>query len=298
MSEQYLILKFNNARLFKSTYTKDRKPTDIGYAERSKNNQVFIKPITAYQVSNVLHVLFNERPVPSMREVFWSINPKYFEMAQNSYLKIDSVIDDKTGEYLQELSTIQKSMDNSWLPKPLINWTVCRNYMGSHFEWLISDINALLNIDAQKLEFQDMCNQLRNVDYSDLRKKVIDVQRKAFMDYIDNTKDGIKLNGNGLYGEKAGPSSVSGMVCAKNRSAITIINGIDYCFNLSGEIVIPIDESDVPNIYKNSCTILYGGDLWIDDLVDYTSSFDDYERVGDISTEKITLIKKVNENKN
>ena len=76
---KYLELSFQNAGLIIS---------DNG---RNVSNR-FVEPITIFQVSNVIHRLFGERPVPTFRQSNIPIIGYLFHKAAESYLKIDNNI--------------------------------------------------------------------------------------------------------------------------------------------------------------------------------------------------------------
>ena len=83
MNNKYIKLSFRDAKLFpKNIKTKDFT-SDLSVASknrlvlsRSKRcegvNNNFKEPITVHQISNMLHTLIGERPVPSFRKVFYN----------------------------------------------------------------------------------------------------------------------------------------------------------------------------------------------------------------------------------
>jgi len=110
---KYLILEFDNAKLFPKDETSNNKDKviennliikngviSVTKAKRTNRNEMlnFVEPITVNQISNALHVFFGERPVPSFRNVFYSKVDKIYEMAMNSYLNISSLKINKSKE--------------------------------------------------------------------------------------------------------------------------------------------------------------------------------------------------------
>lgn len=85
---KYLELSFENAGLIVS---------DNG---RNVSNR-FVEPITIFQVSNVIHKLFGERPVPTFRQSNIPIIGYLYNKASESYLKIDNILD-QNGNFIKE----------------------------------------------------------------------------------------------------------------------------------------------------------------------------------------------------
>jgi hypothetical protein len=83
------------------------------------------------------------------------------------------------------------------------------------------------------------------------------------------------------------------------RTQLTIIKGIDTKINLSGSIIVPVNDEDIEKI-KNSkgcATLLDGGAVFIKGLKNNVS-VEGYTKVGDISMEKRQLPIKKEKNEN
>ena len=80
---KYLRLKYKDARLFptKRGTGKNGKVYELGKSPVNRKGLVWEEPITPYQVSNVIHVLFGERPVSSIKKTFYPKIDKYVEKA-------------------------------------------------------------------------------------------------------------------------------------------------------------------------------------------------------------------------
>lgn len=128
---------------------------DIKPIKRADNCKVFIEPITSQQISNMLHCLFGERPVPMNRKVFYEQDPEFVKMANESYLKIYtpsklSKFGDKI--YPVEMIHLKKSQWNAWDKTCLLSWERIRRYLGNDetFETVITLMSCVLNRDCLK----------------------------------------------------------------------------------------------------------------------------------------------------
>jgi len=89
--KEFMVLKFKDAVLFRNHKdTKDKLflgNKDAG--EIRKGLPQFESYLTHHQISNVLHVLFNERPVPFFGACVYQKQDRLIEKAKNSFLKIE-----------------------------------------------------------------------------------------------------------------------------------------------------------------------------------------------------------------
>ena len=127
---KYLVLRFENAGMF----TTNRNTKD--YVFKSRKNGIhkrvdvqnfnFQEPITIYQISNLIHVLFGERPVPTFRDVFYKPVDYYFNKAGESFIKIDNYKkynkNKDIHEYTNEIVQTKKALWNSYSKIVDINW--------------------------------------------------------------------------------------------------------------------------------------------------------------------------------
>ena len=108
----YLKLKFKNSKLFISRNAKDYTFDIYGVYNKRENNLVLGDSIHTNHVSNLIHVLFGQRPVPSLRPSIYSKSAKLYDLALNIYLKIDNymIINKKnnTIEYIKETTQTKK----------------------------------------------------------------------------------------------------------------------------------------------------------------------------------------------
>lgn len=295
--DKILLLKFSNARLFrkfnrktkKNIYTKDKIFCPLGINNVNRNQVPhFIEPITKHQISNMLHVLFNERPVPTLRKSFYDKNEYYMNKADESYLKINTpkIRKFEDGEdFYYEKQHIKKAVFNAWNGEVKPDWFIVKRYIDNNnmFNDFVSMLNGLLNTnDVTKLTFLDVIGLVRKLPSNLICE---------LYNYIENKMIG-KLSITYTFGIKRDnliePSY--SQITQNMNNGITINNGIDTVLNLDGEIAIPVNNEDIFNLKNNSkgfAKLLDGGLVWIDSIIS-SYEFNEYGfvKVSEISTEK------------
>ena len=139
---KYLKLGFRDAGFFRSPDTKDYV-LDIDGQKKRGTCKRYVSPITSHHISNMLHVLMGERPKASLRKTLIERQEDIFEIANNSYLKIDSfVASNKNGEYYPgESITTKKTVFNSYWKKPSpIYWKRIENLLDSELSTQFIDL--------------------------------------------------------------------------------------------------------------------------------------------------------------
>lgn len=296
--KKYLVLKFKNAGLFTHKTTKD-KIIDGTVRKRREDTQHFIEPITIYQVSNLLHVLFGERPVPTFKKVFYKPDQYLWEKAKSSYLKIDTptkTLPNGQVVFIEEIMSTRKAVEDSWNKLPLIHWGIIRNFFNDKkdgdelFYEFVTVIEKALNIKGilelpiadvrlKILELQNNNAGIYNLLLKPLFIKLEKLRCKMLVSYIlENKTDLIKQ-----------PSI-----------ALMTINGITKVSKLSGTIIVPITDDDIKRLSQCSgyATFLDNGAVSMEEIIDSTQlSTEDYKNVGNISIKKTNYLKfKLNEN--
>jgi len=274
--KKILVLKFKDAKCFQNKKTKDFV-FDIDGQRKRCDEQFFVEPITVHQISNVLHTLFGERPVPTLRKSLFSGIDYYFQKAENSYLKYESPkkTSKKTGEedYITEILKVKKSIWNSWNPDVYINWEIIRRYTHEHFDWFVQTLNDTIKKDVQKMPFEEV------------RAILEKNEKNKFSDFFTELK---KLRLGGIYDYIYNPETPSRLT-SNFRTAVTVVGGVEKVINLSGTILVPVSEEDIQKLSmsKGCATILDGGFVWIDSIQSINSvSGEDYIQVKKISTQK------------
>lgn len=304
---KYLILNFKSAKLFrKKNVNLNKKCKDISYTSYNNTNtdrkeiEPFIEDITVHQISNMLHVLFNERPVPSLRKVFYKRNEDIFNLAQESYLKIDTptfLTKTKKNEYFDyhnEFIQTKKAKYNSFSIVKL-NWKIVEEYISdlNKFEIFVKSLNDILNVNVRSIAFMEIIDMVRDLE-KDKRLKIYEniknLQGCSGLIYVFGVfKDG-----------KFAQVDLSKITSAPGRSYKTIVNGIDKYSSLNGQIIIPINDEMIEILENNSkgcATILDGGFVWIDSIKNANNipNLDDeysgFIKVCNISDERMNFLK-------
>lgn len=294
---KYLILNFKDAKLFrKDRVSENKKCKDISFTsynsniQKRKDIEPFVEPITVHQISNMLHVLFNERPIPSNRKVFYKRNETYFNIAQKSYLKINTPTfynkplnkNVYQGEFIQT----NKALYNAWSMMIILNWKMVEEYFDNSekFNIFVNKLNEILNFNSKTIPFNDVVGYVEKLD----DKKRLELYKvisnlggcKAMIYVLGRYKDG-----------KFEASVPSKLTSTPNRLARTTINGVDKYVSLRGQIIVPVtdDMIDILNTYsKGFATLLDGGFVWIDSIKNgATVSIDEFTKVSDISDERM-----------
>jgi hypothetical protein len=289
MGNRYIKFSFYNAKLFpKNIKTKDFV-SNIGVTKKDKlifqrtkraelEHGNFIEPITMYQISNMLHTLVGERPVPSFRYTFYSMDDNIFSLAKNSLLRIDSpkvtkIIKGETTEtFIDEFTKVSKSADNSWRKYNTIQWFKVKVMMDIHFDEFINLINMSLGYNVLDKPFEDLLNS-----YSIHGSKL----DEAIQFLLKNKKTPIS---DFLTKDNPDRSGITRYIALRE----TIVNGIDNVHILNGEILVPYDENFVNRLIKNTTNILDGGYVKLEGVYyeDELYNLDDFKLMSEISTEK------------
>jgi hypothetical protein len=286
---KYLILDFKNARLFR---THDKTKDTCGYIDSICNRidiPQFKEIITVYQVSNVIHALFEQKTVPSNRTVGYGKVDKYFNMANNSYIYINELptieIKNKAGETYktyspnQELIRTNKSKYNSWQNNPKITWNIVKNYLQEDYDWFVNEIVNKFGSESISERFEVLTQTLKECD-----ELILNLKKKKCTALANYICDNAKAN-----------------EITRDRYPLVNSNGIDICYKYDGQIIVPVNDDDIDTLRKFSsgtCTILDGGFVYINSICNDIHDIYKFRKVSEISTERITHNKKIKKNEN
>lgn len=289
MSDRYIKFSFSNAKLFpKNERTKDfvrnidiTKKDKLLFTRSSRKEKKysnFLEPITMFQVSNMLHTLVGERPVPSFRYTFYSMDDSILELAKNSFLNIktpkkNKTIDGKVVEtFYKEFTKVNKSASDSWAKHKSIEWFKVKKFLDNNFDEFIILINKSLGYNVLKKPFEDLLNSYDV--YGSKLNEVIEfldkIKKKPIVNFLTKKNpDRSEITKSKLLGE-------------------TVTSGVDYVFFLDGEILVPYNENFINRIVKNSTNILDGGYVKLDGIYyeDELCDLENFKLVSDISIKK------------
>lgn len=271
-------ITFKNAKLF--PFDKNGKDfvSDMGIRNKRIEQLMFKEPITVHQISNMLHKMMGERPVPSFRTVCYDRQEDIFQMAQNSFLKINTIkkYNKKKDrfEFPKEIIRVKKSVHDGWNPVPAIFWAKIKKQMGDKFNEFIMRFSDLMGYNVLTKPF---------IDY-----KSCGVDDPKF-NVLYNWLEEIKFKSIGNYLTKDGTNSsdlTKGGVLME-----TVVSGIAYINNLSGVIYVPVTEEQLERFIYNTATILDGGlaeivGVYYEEELVNDDDFDEAIIVSEISDEK------------
>lgn len=256
----YLKLKFKNAKLFNSLKNNDIKDFtfDIyGNKKSREKNLILGNSIHMNHVSNMIHVLFGERPVPSLRDSVYVKNDSLYDLASRSYIKIDNYKTinqkNKTEHFITEKTSMKKSVYNSYRPNVQVSWDIIESYFDIHFNDFIIFLEKLTNISDIRTKYSanDLISILENQKES-IEKFTRPIKKSGF---------------NYLLSTEIGKCSE----LTKNiNSLLTVNNGVNDCAKLFGDIIIPLTENELEQfrtVSSGTANILDGGMVYIDEVV-------------------------------
>lgn len=283
----YLLLRFENANLIRSISiskkTKSRstnKQTHLlihggesvnGTTNIEKVNDAtghdWNNPIPYTTLSNVLHCLCGEIPVPTKKKTLFKRNPIYDEIAKNSYVKYDikPIINEKgfitndevfqTAKWaydsnMRYFSLFQLADGTQKKINGLYNWyTIKKNITyGNDFEELMNFIENVIGVNPLSLSVPQVVYELSKF-YND----------ENFNNKVDNFIAEREKKANGkkrilscFYNLFFNRISTSNNIDLKtSNTPLAINNGVGGKLSLSGEIICEIDDDIAEKIRLN-----------------------------------------------
>lgn len=274
-----LKINFRNAKLFPFDRNGKDFVSDMGVREKRKGQLMFKEPITVHQISNMLHKMMGERPVPSFRYVPYKRQEDIFKIAQNSYLKINNIKKYNKNkdryEFVKETIQIKKSAHDAWNKVPNVFWDKIKKYMGDHFNEFIkrfSDIMGFNVLDKPFMLFKG-CGIGKETSFNELNEWLRTNKLAPIVNFfMKETMVISEITKNGSLGE-------------------TTIKAVTNCNILSGVIYVPITDEQLSRFVYNTATILDGGFAIIEGVYyeEELVNDDDIEgaiKVSEISDEK------------
>lgn len=268
---KYLRLDFKDAKLYplkdgRKRLTKD-KIFDIN--GRRDREYEFVEPITVHQISNMLHVLFGQRPKPTHRETVYSRSEYLYNKALDSYLMLDVPTDYKN-QYIRETTQTKKAVHNAWSTTTHITWERVKQYTGEHFKSVKNALVESFGDEVLSLSFIKVVMMIR--ESSD----------KKLIKFFESLKE-LKLTAlySFIFDERAGSH-----LNMSSKTRLTVLSGLDSIVKFSGKIVVPVSDDDLRVIQSNKgcATILDGGLVMIRDVQpDYMVNVDGFTKVSEIS---------------
>ena len=251
---QFLILEFRNAGLFRKDPRKRSKDKmfDMGVRSDRYLAQEYVEPITVNQMSNVLHVLMGERPKPSLRYTPYDRVERIYNIALESYIKIDSP-KNSLGQFYSETVQLKKAVGNSWNPQVQVSWLRLQRYLGDEF--YTKFINVIVSVfkvvieDVTTLEIRELCLNTIDKRLDKIFELAIEQKLTPLSDY---------------FRSKIMVSTIN----ATRKTPVTVVTCIDKIIRLNGQLIVPVSDEDIQIIRNNKgcATILDGGIVYIKGL--------------------------------
>lgn len=290
MSNRYIKFRFENAKVFpKNKWTKDfvsnlsvdnKGKFYYGRSKRGGDNTTSFKsPITINHVSNMLHTLVGERPVPSFRYVFYGKQENIFNIAKESFIKIDSpkinVLREgvEYDEFIPENICIDKSPFDAWSKPSKLHWFKIKQYMRQDYDDFISILNESLGYNVTKYPFEDL-----RMGYNKFGYKLDPV-----IDFLSSKRRTPIINF--MTKETFQRSEVTSSVAAGLGE--TVNNGVDVVNILSGEIIIPYTDEFYNKMITSTTNILDGGYVEMVGIYygDEISDINEFKHISEFSNE-------------
>lgn len=310
---KYLILEFDSGGIFRrfnkegnNLKFKDFVVDVDGFDDGTKNKierdtlPTFREPLTVYQISNVLHVLFGERPVPSLRKSYYNRNEYLFEKAKKSYIKIDTV-KDRFGNYPREKFRLKKSVRNSWVKEITITWEMIKHYINDNekYDIFLGFIFDILGFNPMQHTYESLIDYVRELPPDKLRKIFDSIKSMKNCDGLCYGFGIYEKNGDVYLGNKDKSKLITRGLTKNSKlhttSARLINFGVVDISKINGSIIVPISNEDIEKLKTNStgtAKILDGGLVWIKSIIHEDDlNIDEYDLVGEISTEMVSPIK-------
>ena len=239
---------FKNAKLFPNS-GKDFV-SEFGIRSKRNDENKFIEPITVHQISNMLHKMMGERPVPSFRYVGYKRQSDIFELAKKSRLLINSlkVYDKKNKKYyyFRESIQIKKSVNDSWNKQILLFWDKIRVMFGDDDKYneFILKLSKILGYNVLSKPFLDykLCCDINDENFKELFSWLKILGKMSIVRFLtdDKFKDGSGFQSNKYINE-------------------TVSNAFDATSVLSGVIYVPIPDNMLKRFVFSNANILDGG---------------------------------------
>jgi len=285
MPQKALMIKFVNAGIFPETRRSSDKMYDLrGVKIKRKDAPVIEIPPGKFDwrhVSNVLHVLMGERPVPTIRKTLLKPDLAIQEAAKQARVHIETPVDER-GYKTKEMMTARKTVKDAWQTskiayflggKPvqikggLLYWARLERLLGTallhDFIITVQEITGQSNVTKHLSAHRAIEILHDNYDQPQVRtfcEKCLKAKRTTFVNVInpEGNKDSITFHSD-----------------ERNKLNILMVNsGPENIVKLSGTIFIPVNEDLISRLSKGcgTATLLEGGLAYIDGIEDWSEN--------------------------
>jgi len=287
MPQKTLLIKFINAGIFPDTRWSSDKMYDLDSIYRKTKRkdapvmQIPAKKFDWRHVSNVLHVLMGERPVPTIRKTLLKPDLSIQEAAKKARVTIDTPCNDRGYEGV-EMMNARKSVKDAWQTskiayflggKPvqikggLLYWARLERLLGEALlndfidtvKSITSERHVPRNISAHRaIEILHDNYDLPHVQH--FCQKCIKAQRTSLVHIIN---------------PKGNKESITFHTGVGSKLNIQMVNsGPEDINKISGTIFVPLDEALLARL-SNGCgiaTILESGLAYIEGIEEWSEN--------------------------
>lgn len=277
----YLVLKFENANLIRSVSIskKTKKPTHLlihGGESNGMSNiervldatgHDWINPIPYTTLSNVLHCLCGEIPVPTKKRSLFKRNPIYDEIAKNSYVRYDVKPEFNDKGYITNdeiYQTAKWAYDSNMTYPSFFNlsdgtikemngyyhWSNIKKNItyGTDYEDLLKLIEEVIGVKPEDLSVPQVVYEMSKHYNEDTFKEKVDNFIKERKKMVNGKKRILSCFYN-LFFNKI---STSGNIDLRtSNTPLALNNGIGGKLSLSGEIICEITDEIADKIRQN-----------------------------------------------
>ena len=295
---RYLHLKFKNCGLIccKKSPIQHLNRDDGEFGKHTADGKSvghdLTNPIPYTLLSNVLHVLCGEIPVPSKRKTIFKRIKELDDIAKEAYIKYDYDLKLTEKGYPKWSENFQT---NKW------NWN-CGKKITTNFKIYNGEIktcNGVYNHDYLKRAFNNneeyhlLLDFIKDIiGYNPTQKIMSDViydlskhwEDEGFKEKVNEFIGTINLNGgwkNALFNIKC--TTANSYV--QSRTPVFVSRGVANITHLDGEIVVGIDNDNIINKINHGegfATLLEGGIVYVvgfGKYMPYANIEDDFQRI-------------------
>jgi len=284
MPNKALLIKFINAGIFPDSRWSSDKMYDLNGKTKRKDAPVMQIPAKKFDwrhVSNVLHVLMGERPVPTIRKTLLKPDLSIQEAARKARVSIDTPCNDRGYEGV-EMMNARKTVKDAWQTskiayflggKPvqikggLLYWARLERLLG---EALLNDfIDTVKSITSERHVPQNISAHRAietlhdNYDLSQVQhfcQKCLKAERTALVNIIN---------------PQANKESITFHTGVGSKLNIQMVNsGPENINKISGTIFVPVNDELLARL-SNGCgtaSILEGGLAYIEGIEEWSEN--------------------------
>jgi hypothetical protein len=281
MPKKAILIRFCNASLF----TNRRRTSDkvVDGTERRKRDQVpqFDVPegyIHLNHVSNLLHVLMGERPVPSLRKSMARPDPGILNAARQSRFRMEEIS-------RQETKTVRKAVNDAWntvtqfyylngknvkVKGGLLYPSRLKRFLGEH---LYQQFYDLVESYSGGKKLGDDISVQQGIEL--LNQHSTDPEVRNFVEACKNARRKDLVN---LIGPDGNVQAISLHQGTGSKLNILLVNaGVEEVSRYSGVLFVPVEDeglllrlnhgTGVGTFLEGGCAFLCGVEDWSEDLV-------------------------------